>query len=335
MGKKIRACLIVCAFSFCLPLLESCEENIQVLAPPEFIPVVYCLLNPSDTVQTVRISRVFQDRNEMSAWEKRYDGYIGDSLNQIYLETVGEQGVYETRDFTFATQTRQSHDSIFACTYLFTAAFKPEFSKNYNLYIYFPETRIMVSSNIQTLSKVHLIDPAMVPGRKVVIDPSQPYVIRWTSAVGTSYYQGIFHVNYLEEETGQITGKSICMPMRIVLQYSNHTELSQEVGGVHLLQTLKEQIPVKDGVRRKLTNLDFSFYYGGDEIALFANSGMNPKGPEGMVLDFSNFDNARGIFSSISSIEVKGLTFSNQAIDTIANHFLTKQLNFLTSNEDF
>jgi type IV secretory pathway VirB4 component len=101
------------------------------------------------------------------------------------------------------------------------------------------------------------------------------------------------------------------------------------------LLSLKNQIPVKEGVRRKLTTIDFTFYYGGTEIALFANSGLSPKGLEGTVQDFSNLDNARGLFSSLSTIQVNALFLSNQSIDTIALNSVTKPLNFLKSHEEF
>lgn len=335
MIKTINHIVLFLSCFLLIPATQSCEENVQVLAAPEFIPVVYCLLDPQDSIQTVRVSRVFQDRSRQSDWENKYDGYLDDTLKLVYLEQVGDQAVHKTWEFTCGTQLRQPDDSVFASTYLFTTTFRPEYSSDYQLYVYFPEIKTMVSSKITTLGKVQLIDPSFVPGRKVVIDPTQPYVIRWSGAEGTSYYQGIFHINYLEEEAGQITGKTILMPMNIVLQYNDAAVFSQNVSGMHLLQTLRDQIPAREGVRRKITALDFSFYYGGTEIAIFANSGMNPKGPEGMVLDFSNLDNARGIFSSISTVQVNGLSLSNSSVDTISKHILTKPLNFLSSHEEF
>ena len=82
-------------------------------------------------------------------------------------------------------------------------------------------------------------------------------------------------------------------------------------------------------------DIDFTFYYGGTELALFAHSGFDPKGAEGMVVDFTNLDNGRGLFSSISSIRVPGIPLAGQTLDTIALHELTRKLNFLRSYEDF
>jgi len=314
---------------------QSCEEDVLIMGTPEFIPVVYCLLNPADSVQTVRVSRVFQDHDQLSAWEQKFDRYLADTLKMVYLEQIGDLQEHTIWTFTSYKQIRQSDDSAFTSTYLYTTNFRPDFSSNYKLYVYFPDTRTMVSSSIRTLAKTQLIDPAIVPGRKIVIDPSQGYTVRWSAPMESAYYQGIFHINYLEEESGQITGKTIELPMSIRLAEAALPIVSQTLTGQRFLLTLKEQIPIAAGTRRKLTTLDFTFYSGGPEIALFANSGLNPKGLEGTVVDFSNLDNARGLFSSITSISIKGLRLSDSSIDSLASNSLTKSLNFLSSHEDF
>ena len=112
--------------------------------------------------------------------------------------------------------------------------------------------------------------------------------------------------------------------------------LVREINGkTALLQTLKENIPKLDSVSRKIVNLDFTFVYGGVELALFSNSGINPRGLSDRVADYTNLDNARGVFSSISRIHVYGIPLSEQSIDTIAMNPNTKNLNFVSSYEEF
>ena len=243
--------------------LHACEQDVDVFTTPKFTPVVYCLLNPQDSIQTVRVSRVFQDRKNLTDWEQTFDRYLNDTTKRIY------------------------------------------------------------------------IDPAIVPGRKMVIDPTQAYVIRWFGLPGTAYYQGIFHINYLEKRSGEIRSKTVSMPLSAVLQYPDESIFSQNVNGNYLLKTLKDSIPVLDSVSRKIVDLDFTFIYGGTELALFSNSGINPLGLSDRVSDFTNLDNARGVFSSISRLKVYGIPLSSQSADTIAMHNLTKNLNFIGSDEDF
>lgn len=318
-----------------LIVLASCSDDVEVFAPPDFIPVVYCLLNPEDSVQTVRISRLFQDRKSREMWESVYDIYLADTLNKLYIEAIDSSGEVITTRFTWKEQIRSANDSVYTRSDLFTACLRPDYGADYQLYAYFPETRKMVSARIRTLTRIQLVDPAIVPGRKLVIAPSQPYVIRWYGTLESVYFQGVVDLNYLEEISGQILSKSIRMPLRPVMETRTLVLNSQNISGMHLLKTLRDQIPVQADIRRKMADVDFTFYFGGMELALFANSGFNPKGPEGSVVDFTNLDNGRGLFSSISSIRLTGIPLAPQTIDTIALHELTRDLNFLRSNEDF
>jgi len=277
--------------------LQSCEQDIDVFTTPKFTPVVYCLLNPQDSVQTVRVSRVFQDRNQFKQWEENFDAYLEDTAKRVYIERINGAGAREIIDCLFSEEIRPVNDSAFAATRLYTSNFRPIQKESYRLYIYFPETKTMASAKIKVLSPVKLIDPSIVPGRKMVIDPGQPYVIRWYGSQGTAYYQGILHINYLEKKMEEIQGKSISMVLNPVLQYPDEAIFSQNISGTNLLNTLRDSIPVKDSITRKIVNFDFTFIYGGEELALFTNSGINPLGLSDRVSDYSNLDNARGVFS--------------------------------------
>jgi len=331
--KKYSLLALICLLTS--GVFQSCEQDVDLFAPPKFTPVVYCLLNPQDSIQTVRVSRVFQNGDDLLFWEKTFDNYLKDSTKRIYMESIDEQSLRTIIDFSYSEGFRSSDDSLFACTDLYTCRLTPSHLRKYSLYVYFPETRTMASGKIKPIAPVQLIDPSIVPGRKMVIDPTQAYVIRWFGSPGTAYYQGIFHINYLEKISGEIRSKTLSMPLNAVLKYPDEAVFSQNIGGTLLLRTLKEGIPELDSVSRKFVNFDFTFIYGGIELALFSNSGINPLGISDRVSDYSNLDNARGVFSSISRIHVYGIPVEDQSIDTISMNKITRNLNFLSSHEDF
>ncbi len=316
-------------------LFHSCESDIELFSSPKFTPVVYCLLNPQDSVQTVRVSRVFQNRDKLLEWEETFDDYLKDTTTRIYIESIDEQGMRKIIDLSYSEKFRTSDDSLFASTDIYTCRLKPSHLNAYSLYVYFPETKTMASGKIKPIAPVQLIDPAIVPGRKMVIDPTQAYVLRWFGSPGTAYYQGTFYINYLEKISGEIRSKRMAMTLNPVLEYPDEAIFSQNVSGTALLQALKANIPQLDSVSRKIVNLDFTFVYGGVELALFSNSGINPRGLSDRVADYTNLDNARGVFSSISRIHVYGIPLSEQSIDTIAMNQITKNLNFVSSYEEF
>jgi len=306
-----------------------------VNAPPEFIPVVYCLLDPDKDVQTLRISRVFQNNNEYSQWPYTYNGNFKDTSFIAYIEMVHGSGARSICWFSFLKEQRSENDSEFAITQIFETKLKPESSTYYQVYVYFPVLQTMVSASTLTVSNVSIIDPMLVPGRKLVILPNQPYTLRWIGSQGTFYYQGIFKINYLEKELNEIRPKSIEIVMRPILQEPDEGIFSQNLTGTRVLKSLRDKIPINASITRKIINVDFSLYYGGVELALFSHTGVDPAGPMGMALDYSNLDNARGVFSSLTSKTVYNLTLAEQTIDTIALHLITKPLNFLRYDEDF
>ncbi len=335
MNRSFKYGILAFAIALMGSIFQSCNQDIDLFAPPRFTPVVYCLLNPQDSIQTVRVSRVFQNRGQLLEWEETYDNYLSDTTKRIYVERIDDDGARTIVDFSHSEKLRSASDSLFASTDLYTCKLKPTHLSEYSLYAYFPETRTMASGKIKPIAPVQLIDPAIVPGRKMVIDPSQAYILRWFGSPGTAYYQGTFFINYLEKKSGEIQSKRLAMTLNPVLEYPDEAVFSQNVSGTFLLQTLKENIPVLDSVSRKIVNLDFTFVYGGVELALFSNSGINPLGLSDRVYDYTNLDNARGVFSSISRLHVYGIPLSEQSADTIALNSITKNLNFVSTDEEF
>ncbi len=313
----------------------SCEQKVDLFQESKFIPVIYCLLNPQDSVQVVRVSRVFQNTDQYSKWEEEYDRYLRDTIVRIYIEDIDSEGFRNIHSCTLIDEKLGEDNFSLTFTRLYQCCLKPEQKAEYQLYAYFPEVQTMASAKIRVLSPVNLIDPAIVPGRKIVIDPTQPYTIRWMGSKGAAYYQGILKINYLEKKNDEIMWKTTQMVLDPVLKYPEEAVFSQSISGVHLLNTLRDSIPVLDSVTRKVENFDFTFIYGGEELALFTNSGINPLGLTDRVSDYSNLDNARGVFSSISRIEVFGIPLCEQSADTIALNKITKELGFIKSDEEF
>src|SRR5210317_1130425 len=106
MNRSFKYGLLSLAIALTGSIFQSCDQDIDLLTPPEFTPVVYCLLNPQDSVQTARISRVFQDRGQLLEWEREYDNYLSDTTKRIYLETIDEKGYRSITDFSFSEKFR-------------------------------------------------------------------------------------------------------------------------------------------------------------------------------------------------------------------------------------
>ncbi len=59
-GVKYKRIIIISVFAaILLSFLQSCEEDIEVFSGDPYAPIVYCLLDPFDTVQYVRLSKSY------------------------------------------------------------------------------------------------------------------------------------------------------------------------------------------------------------------------------------------------------------------------------------
>jgi hypothetical protein len=98
-------------------ILTACQQDVDLYTESKFTQVKYCLLNPQDTVQKLRVSRVFQDRTEQTKWEVQYDEYLNDSNNRMYIESIDQDGQRHNTYFEFSEKL-QNDDNHFADTRL-------------------------------------------------------------------------------------------------------------------------------------------------------------------------------------------------------------------------
>ena len=73
-------------------LMCSCEQGLVVLAPGIEVPVVYCLLNPMDTIHQLRIERLYQGQQSAFQTGNIHDSIYFDDVSEIELEFINTYG---------------------------------------------------------------------------------------------------------------------------------------------------------------------------------------------------------------------------------------------------
>jgi len=122
---------------FILTILYGCKNDVPILAEKKEIPIVYCVLNPRDSVNYIRINRSSQDINNTHEFE--YPGEIIVSMqefgtNNYYAFEMTESFNKEIKAIPFDTK------------YIFKTNTLVLPKNRYALNIYFPEH--MKSNNI-------------------------------------------------------------------------------------------------------------------------------------------------------------------------------------------
>ncbi len=83
-----RACIF--SLFVCTAFLYSCSTDFEVLAPEKDIYVVYCVLNPQETVQYVRVSKVFSPAGDALQYAAENDV----TVSGLQLQLKGGGKVY-------------------------------------------------------------------------------------------------------------------------------------------------------------------------------------------------------------------------------------------------
>jgi len=316
--------VLLILLSFC-----SCADDIHLLSPGEPIPVVYCLLNPDSKEQYVRLGRTFildptntgnPPLTDSTVWNLPVDVYLEECQNglpvQKFLFNPCPAPVKDTGFF--------SQDNL----RLYRSDFRPARLATYRLYIHFPDDNRLVYGSTTIPGYPIVYDPMEIPGRKINLQSEVNYTIRWAPPSRAGLYQSIFHITYQEEAGSDLTFQQVMFGTDPVLDLTSGSEITWILTGARFFQEMARQTPVKPEVKRKVVNVQFRFYTGGEELALQISPDIQQLRTTSPLNPYTNLINGIGIFSSIQIFSVNNLELSNTTINELAHGELTKNLGF-------
>lgn len=309
----------------------ACSNEFVLDAAGGSVPIVYCLLNPLEQDQYVRVGKSFGQAMKQVGAELEADSLFWPNDVQVYLERWENNSLAETINFDL-TQISKRDSGLFPIEGLriYHAEFQPESGQEYHLFVYFPELNKIVSGQCQILSVPEVIDPEFVPGRTVSFDTISSYNIRWKGGTHSGIYQGVFKMNYSESVEDNFVNK-FCYFVTPLYQRQFAGDIYEEqIRGVNFLISVGQQIEPIPGVIRKLINFEFIFYAGGSDLALLIDNDLGDANPFAIIRNTSNISGGIGVFSSITTQR-----FPNLEPSVITKYFLatsqfTKDLGFKT-----
>ncbi len=315
--------LILISFSF------GCGNEVDLHGTGEPIPIVYCLLNPLNQVQYIRVGKSFLLSHDQLETDIPADSLVWPNEAQVYLKRWEDNDPAET--IIFEHSTAFGKDSGYFPVeglMVYQAEFQPNPGEEYHLFVYFPELDKIVSGITLVMSIPEVLDPENVPGRTVSFDTISPYNVRWRGGTYAGLYQGIFKMNYTESLNGDFEHHS-CFFTTPVYQKQWANDLYEEkINGLNFLQSVAKQLTPVPGIQRKLINFEFLFYAGGSDLAVMVGSELSGSNPFTIIRNTSNISGGNGVFSSLTCQR-----FPNLEPSVITKHFLatsiyTKDLGF-------
>lgn len=314
------------------PLLffSSCNNEIDLEVSGDPVPVVYCLLNPDQEHQFVRLGRSYLPDPGNPEKPPLADSTVWNMDIEIYLEEW--LGGSPARTVNFEPWIGAVKDSGFFPSdnlRIFHAAFKPSIFTSYRLYVHFPDDNRIISANTTIPGRPVIYDPMELPGRKINLQSEVQYTIRWLTAEGAGIYQGYFDLFYEEQYQGNTSLNEIVFDSEPVLNLVPGAEDSKKIlSGASFFDQIARKVPVREGAIRKVVNFRFRFFAGGEELGLYASPDLRNTTISNNLNQYTNFDNGIGLFSSLQILYVNNLQLSNTTINQLAHGGKTGHLGF-------
>lgn len=308
----------------------SCDTEIYTVDESGSVPVVYCLLNQDDTVQSLRLSRSYLSKNAL------YPPASDDSLAisgevSVTIETVEDSQVVSQHKLMPFPISKDSGFFPNDLQWIYKGNFPIRENTSYRMIIEIKEWDYLTFSSIRSLGDFKLVDPAYPEKRKIhLVDDHNP-VVHWTRSQNAAVYQVGFRVHYKEYCNEISVEKSIIIHFTTVYYRDDPGSFySYTLNSNQFYKRLAESIPVDPTVLRQFVGADV-FVIAGSESVGFYLLALERQDPF-QLFDYKNVINGLGIFGALKTVATEDFKIDDQSLDSLAYGSDTKQLNFLDSD---
>lgn len=312
---------------FLVMIIAGCETEIEVVAPADPTPVVYCILDQDSPVQYLRLSRSYLS-NDATMPPDHSDSILFARSTRVAVEEIIGGKVSGSAFFTPVDMVKDS--GFFPrrehWTYRADFSIKPE--TDYRLIIYLNDYDKIIYSACYTVGDFEIMNPLFPEVRYIHMLPDHNLSFYWTKSRNAAIYQLGFVMHYLEMEEGQTQEKELLIPLRSIfyLETADHL-FSYPINSANFYGYLPKTLTSDPAVMRKCLTIDAVIISGGEELGYYMR--IAERGEAFNLIDYTDINNGIGIFSSKVLRRINGFSLTEQSIDTLAYGQATSQLNFV------
>ena len=308
----------------------------DVLAPYEEQIVAYCLLNPLDTVQYVKVTKSFLGDVDAFLMANQFDSVnFGANELTVSLEKMNGDQVLQTIPlFIDSTLPRDSGIFSFPKQYLYkTAVSISGDGSEYRLKIVKNENQKTVSARAKTILPITVVSP--LPSQSINLFGNAPYKCKFQSAKNGKLFSLTLRFHYKEKfvfDTTQVANKFIDMV------FVNH-EAGTLDGGETFTETIERDFFYKsignhpdiaddENIVREFVMLEFIFSAAAIDFANYMDVVSASSASFGDRPVYSNITDGYGLFSTRRIQKMPNIGLNGQSLDSLMYGMYTESKNF-------
>lgn len=302
----------------------SCDNELDLVADFKEVPIVYGLLDLTDTAQYIRVERAFADRViEPKEIAQNPDSlYYDDITVKLVNKNTGTEFILQKIDGTDEGFPRV--DGVFAKSpnYLYkvnTVDFPMSIGDSISLEIGGVFEDRLVTSTTDIFKKPFFVTPT-----NFRFERGKTLSINWSTAEPT-VYSATFLFNITEFNNGESRDTALRWQ---VMNNSNRVKL--EVDGESFYSFMKGALETNGNITRFFNFAEFELVTGNESVADYIRVGQANLGitSSGEIPTFSNLSEGLGVFGSKSVDLRTGIPLRDSTLDSLRNSVITKDLNF-------
>lgn len=319
----ILACLGIClGFS-------SCENDIDLLEDYREIPVIYGLINPTDSTQYVRVQKAYLGEGNALVMAQVKDSiYYDPSTIQLTLEklNIGTNAVINSQNFSTTTEIPKD-EGLFTDDghYIFKLNTPAGLDDDYYYRLRFKNEN--TGKEVTAVTKI--IYPLSLIGFtnsvRVNLANDNPYQIRFSSSKNGRIYGLIMRIKYTEFDDTALKYYDMHVDFKlknlVSLGVSGGEQMAFKLDGKEILRFMGTSIGPKIGNRKRILSsfkADYFFTIGTDELYNYIQIN-SPNNIVGYVPAFTNLSDGRGLFTCRNTSSVTDVQFNDLTLDSILN----------------
>jgi hypothetical protein len=313
-------------------LISACSNDLVVVDQWKDIPVVWGLLNKSDTAHYIRVEKAFLDPTTSA-----YDiARIPDSLYYenavVTLKRVNTGQVFTLDRVNGDLEGYPREDGTFAESPNYLYKIKANVinlvaGESYEFKLQRGNETTPVTAHTIIIPKPILTEPNPSPGTKISFKYNSNVKFSWREVPDAGIYdlKLVFHYSEKLDSVILPTPKSFEWNVERNISY---TEVIKS--GIEFYNAVKSNIQVDVHKTRTFDGIDIIVWAGGKELADFikithANTGITSTQD---IPKYTNLSEGVGIFSSRNNALYTGFILTDQSLDSLKNGVITKSLNF-------